>query len=133
MTARRASEGRGLPSIVLLGLSLAACFSNPGVFVWVENATDSDVLIRYEQSAGARVFRIGAGRTGYVGAFPAPEVGGRITILTPDCVARGAPLDVPEVGGVVIAIPVDDAPLARATTVPEELVVAFEETTDCVP
>lgn len=90
--------------VLLITVFVNACFSEQRVSVWVTNATANDVLVRYEQSAGDRVYEVGAGQSGYLGSFPGPESRNRIAILAIDCSRKHEPVDVPPSGPVAVHI-----------------------------
>ena len=71
--------------------------------MWVDNATDSDVLVRYEQSAGNEVYEVPAGRSGDIGSFP-PSEENRLVILSPDCAPKLESSDIPPFDPVLVRI-----------------------------
>lgn len=116
--------------VLLVAIAVLGC-GHPRVNVWASNASSVDVLIRYEQSAGAHVFRVPAGASGYVGSFPAPESRNDIVVLGEQCGPIGSPLPVPESGGVTVSV-TDAGPSISETTVPSDFdPPAFERVARC--
>lgn len=105
--------------LLLAGVVVGAC-GHPRVYVWVNNGSADEVLLRYEQSAGNRVYEIPAGESGFIGSFPGPESQNDIVVLTRQCEPFGPPLPVPEVGGVTVTV-ADGGPSISEVQVPADI------------
>jgi len=117
---RGAGRHAGRASVMLLSAIAVLACGHPRVYVWVDNRSTSDLLFRYEQSAGNRVYEVPAGASGFVGSFPGPESQNDIVVLTQQCEPFGPPLPVPEVGGVTVTI-ADDDPSISEVPVPVDI------------
>jgi hypothetical protein len=119
-----------LAVLVVVVSSILGC-GDPRVSIWIDNDFGALVLVRYEQSAGNRVYEIASGASGYLGSFPAPEEQNRLVVLTPGCETLLDPVDIPPTGPVAVTIG-SAAMTATPTSSPESFdPPAFQEVDVC--
>ena len=103
--------------VIPILLLLAAC-GDPGTFIWAENGTNADLLIRFNEANGARVYSLPAAAGGYLGTFSPQGPGSSLEILDLNCVGIGDRVQTPELGAVVVRV-VTGAITVTPTNVPE--------------
>lgn len=121
---------REVAAVLVVTALIVGC-GDPGISIWIDNQADMDVLVRYEQSAGDRVFAVDTGSSGFLGTFPAPEDANRLVVLAPDCSPLPEPADIPPIGLVTVTIDPSVATVAPTSTPESFDPPAFDEVEIC--